>query len=47
MKNHHGRLVAVGCLLAAFLLVLAARHELPAKAHASPRPVAADTQTVA
>lgn len=47
MKNHQGRLVAVGCLLVAFLLVLAARHELPAKAHASPRPAAADTQTVA
>lgn len=47
MKNHQGRLVAVGCLLAAFLLVLAARHELPAKAHASARPLAADTQTVA
>ncbi|WP_165418433.1 efflux RND transporter periplasmic adaptor subunit [Dyella amyloliquefaciens] len=47
MKNHHGRLVTVGCLLAALLLVLAARHELPAKAHASPRPAPTDTQTVA
>jgi cobalt-zinc-cadmium efflux system membrane fusion protein len=47
MKNHQGRLVAAGCLLAALLLVLAARHELPATAHASPRPAIADTQTVA
>lgn len=46
MKNHQGRLVAGACLLAASLLVLAARHELPAKANASPRPMAANTQTV-
>lgn len=46
MKNHQGRLVAVGCLLAALVLVLAGRHELSTNAHASTRPQPADTQTV-